>query len=283
MKINIVTDTTATLPLEYIEEENIHVFQIYYNFEGKEYEEGDPSKYDLFYEKFIESDSFPTTSQPPLGKLIEVFNKALEDNPDAVIVMPISEKLSGTHNTCILAKEMIGDERIHIYNTKTTTINLKRQVEYVVELIKKGFDIEEILIRLKKHRENQSVYFIPDSLEYLKRGGRLSSASAAIGDILNIKPIISVLDDGSLGLVEKHRGFNKAMTKIEGFIPDDIKYLSVVYVYNKEKALKVHEKMQEMYPHIDVKFEEVSSVIGCHIGPGTVGLLYGTYQDLDKQ
>ncbi|WP_099203234.1 DegV family protein [Miniphocaeibacter massiliensis] len=281
MKINIVTDSTATLPLEYIEKENIHVFQIYYNFEGKEYEEGDPTKYDLFYEKFIESEDFPTTSQPPIGKLIEIFNKALENNPDAVIVMPISEKLSGTYNSCILAKEMIGDERIHIYNAKTTTLNLKRQVEYVVELRNKNFDIDEILKRLKIHRENQSVYFIPESLEYLKRGGRLSSTSATIGDLLNIKPIVSVMEDGSLGLIEKVRGFNKAMNKIESFIPEDIKYLSVVYVYNKEKAMNIYEKMQQKYPNIDVKFEEVSSVIGCHIGPGTIGVLFGTYLDLE--
>lgn len=282
MKINIVTDTSATLPLEFIKKEKINIFPIYYTFEGEEYKEPDPSKYDEFYEKLVESKNFPTTSQPPLGELIKTFKKSLEDNPDAVIVMPISEKLSGTYNSCLLAKEMIGDSRIHVLNIKTTTLNLKRLVEYLVELKKLNLDIDEVINRIMLFRQNQEVYFIPETLEYLKRGGRLSKVSAAVGDVLSIKPIISVLEDGSLGLIHKIRGYNKAISKMESYLKDDIKYLSIVYVYKKEKAEKLYEKLKDKYHNIPVYFEEVSPAIGSHIGPGTVGILFGTYRNLDN-
>lgn len=282
MKINIVTDTTATLPLEFIDKENINVFPIYYTFEGQEYKEPDPTQYDVFYEKLVASKNFPTTSQPPFGLLIEIFKKALEDDPDAVIVMPISEKLSGTYDSCLLAKDMIGDDRIHIINVKTTTLNLKRMVEYLVELRKLDLSIDEIIDRLYLHRKYQEVYFIPETLEYLKRGGRLSKVSATVGDVLSIKPIISVLDDGSLGLVEKARGYNKAIAKILSFVPEDVKYMTIAYVYKKEKAYKLYEEMKNKYPNINVRIEEVSPAIGSHIGPGTVGLLFGTYLNLNE-
>lgn len=281
MKINIVTDTTATLPLEYIEKENIEIFPIYYTFENKEYIEPDPTQYDVFYEKLINSPNFPTTSQPPFGEIVKTIEKSLEDNPDAVIVMPMSEKLSGTYNSCVLAKDMIGDDRVYILNVKTTTLNLKKMVEYLVELRKLDITIEEVLHRLKMHREHQEVYFIPETLEYLKRGGRLSKVSAAVGDVLSIKPIISVLDDGSLGQVEKIRGYNKALAKMESFLKDDMKYISIAYVYKKEKSLKLYEKLKEKYPDINISLEEVSPSIGCHIGPGTVGILFGRYLNLD--
>lgn len=281
MKINIVTDTTATLPLEYIKKENIEIFPIYYTFEDEEYKEPDPEKYDIFYEKLVNSKNFPTTSQPPLGEIIKTFEKSLSDNPDAVIVLPMSEKLSGTYNSCKLAKQMIADERIHIVNTKTTTLNLKKMVEYLVELRKLDITIEEILYRLDMHRNHQEVYFIPETLEYLQRGGRLSKVSAAVGDVLSIKPIVSVLEDGSLGQIEKVRGYNKAILKMKSFLDEEVKYISIAYVYNKEKSMKLCEELREIYPEINVALEEVSPSIGCHIGPGTVGILFGKYFNLD--
>lgn len=280
MKINIITDTTATLSLEFIEKENIKVLPIYYTLENKEFKEMDPSTYDKFYKKIINSKNFPKTSQPPLGDIINCFKESLEEDPDVVLVLPISEKLSGTYSSCILAKDLVNDEKIRILNIKTTTLNLKRIIEYLVEIRKLNLSLDEILKRINLFRVSQSIYFIPENLEYLKRGGRISKFSASVGNILNIKPILSVLDDGSLGMISKTRGFNKAISKIKSFIDSNVKYISIAYIYKKENAEKLYNELKLEYPNVKILLEEISPSIGCHTGPGTVGILFGTYYDL---
>lgn len=275
--IKIIADTTASLPIEYIEKENITVFPIYYTFEGKEYAEGYPHEYKDFYEKLINSQNFPQTSQPSIQKMKDCLEEALEEEPDAIIVLSISKGLSGTFNSLNLVADMIGDDRIHIFDTRTTTVNLKRQVEYVVKLRNENKNIDEIIEKLNKHREEEYIYFIPETLEYLKRGGRLSAASAFIGDMLSIKPIVTVTPEGTLDVYEKVRGSKKGINKMLSYIPDDVKYLSVVYIYDNRKSITIAENLKEKYPDIDIYVEEVDPVIGCHIGPGTIGILYGTY------
>lgn len=275
--IKIIADTTASLPKEYIEKENITIFPIYYTFEGNEYAEGYPDEYEYFYEKLINSNSFPKTSQPSIQKIKDSFESALSEEPEAILVFSLSKGLSGTYNSLNMVADMINDERIHIIDTSTTTVNLKRLVEYAVELRNENTDIsiEELKDKLKQFRNRQQVYFIPESLEYLKRGGRLSAASAFIGDMLSIKPIITLTDEGKLDVFEKVRGLKKALNKIISYIPENTEYISVIYIYDNSKANELANSLAKKYPNIKILVEEIDPVIGCHIGPGSIGILFG--------
>ncbi|WP_300410503.1 DegV family protein [Lagierella sp.] len=282
MKINIITDNSASLSMDFIEREKLIVLPLLCFFEDESYNIMELSYYDKFYEKLVNSTEFPKTSQPSLGEILTSFKEALKDDPDYVFVMTISKALSGFYKNSLLAKEMLNDERIIIVDTRTTTVNLKRMIEYLCELRKLNLSKDIILDRLYKMREGQEIYFIPENLEYLYRGGRLSKASAAIGDLLKICPIITLFEDGSLGLYKKIRGEKKALKALESYISEDIKYISVVYVLKKEKAIELRDRIQNKFPDIEVLFEEVSPNIGCHIGPGTVGILFGTYKNLEE-
>ncbi len=283
MKINIITDNSASLSTEFLEREKLIILPLLCFLEGESYNILDLDDYDSFYEKLVNSEEFPKTSQPSLGEILTSFKEALSDNPDYVFVMTISKGLSGFYKNCLIAKEMLKDDRIIIVDTRTTTVNLKRMLEYLCQLRKLNLSKDEILDRLYKMRDGQQIYFIPENLEYLYRGGRLSKTSATVGDFLKIRPIISLFEDGSLGLYKKVRGEKNALKTLESYISKEIKYISVVYVLKKDKALELKNKIQNDFPHVEVLFEEVSPNIGCHIGPGTIGILFGTYRNLEEK
>lgn len=282
MRINIVTDNSCSLSSEFIKKENLSILPLYCFFNGESYNITDISEYDEFYNMIDKSKGFPNTSQPPLGEIINCFKNSLSDNPDYVFVMTISKNLSGTYESSLVAKNIIGDDRIIIVDTRTTTVNLKRMVEYLCELRKLNLSKDEILNRLYNLRNNQEVYFIPENLEYLYRGGRLSKASATVGDLLKIFPIITLDKEGKLSMLKKVRGEKKALKDLESLIKEEIKYISSVYVLRPERAIYMKNRIQTKFPNQEIYLEEVSPNIGCHIGPGTVGILFGTYYNLEE-
>jgi len=271
-KIQIITDSTAYFTKEEAEKRNIDVVPLSVNFEGEVITEGFPGEFEYFFEKLKTSSEFPTTSQPSTDAFIKVFERALSNDKE-IITIVISSKLSGTYDNACMAASMLSSDKITIIDSETSVSNLRFLVEIAWELAQEGKSRQEIVEVIMKEKEKAGIRLTVDNLEYLKRGGRLTGTQAFVGTMLNIKPIISLME-GKLIPVEKVRGKKKAIKSMMDSIPDNVKKISVCHVLNIEEAEEIKKILQEKYPHASVSVDELGPVVGSHLGPKAIGICY---------
>ena len=272
-KIKIITDSTSYMDKEYVQANNVSVIPLNYSFGDVTEEEGFPGEFNSFFEKLSSTNLFPTTSQPASGDFLNEFEKAFSEGYDEIIAILLSSKISGTYNSGVLAKNMLGDERITIIDSEQAGPNLKFLVEDALSMAEKGKSKEEIVKYIEDKKHQMSIYFTVDTLEYLRRGGRLTGLQSTIGSVLNIKPII-VLKEGELKLLEKVRGKNKALKGIVDKVSGDVKRISICHVLNEEEAINLKEKLKNKFPKTSISIDELGPVIGCHIGPKGIGICF---------
>lgn len=274
MSVKIITDSTAYLSKDYVEKEDITVVPLHYIFDGVEYKEGFKGEFEEYFNKFKNSKSFPTTSQPSVGEFKEAYLKSFEKY-DEIIVIVLSSKLSGTYNSAVAAKELLGDKKITIVDTLSTVAALKFLIEDAVMLKKEGKNADEIASYLEDKKTKLKVLALPDTLEYLKRGGRISPLQANLGNLINIKPIIE-LKDGELTLLEKARGKKNALDRVIELVGDEINRATIFQILAYDEALVFKELLEEKHPDLNIKIdiEEIGPVIGSHLGPKTIGICW---------
>jgi DegV family protein with EDD domain len=271
-KIKIITDSTAYIGKEYIDKENIEIVPLNYVFGDESGKEGFPGEFNEFFKKLETTKLFPTTSQPAAGEFLDVFNKSLEDN-DEIIAILLSSKISGTYNSAVLAKSMLEDKKITIIDSQTAASNLRFLVEDAIEMVKQGKTSKEIEEEINCKKTNMHIYLTTETLEYLSRGGRLSSIQSTIGNLLSIKPIIE-LQNGELKLLEKLRGKNKAIKAIIDKVPDNVQRVGICNILNIEDAEKLQHSLKEKFPNATISIDELGPVIGSHLGPKTIGICF---------
>ena len=271
-KIKVITDSTSYITKEYAEENDITVIQLSYTFDGETQIEGYPGEFNDFFDKLSKSKSFPNTSQPAVGFFVEAYEKALI-NYDEILVLPFSSKLSGTYNSACMAKKMVDESRIKVVDTLQAVGNLKFLIEDAVEMIKKGFKIDEIVQSINGQKKRMEIYLTIDTLEYLRRGGRLSGIQSAIGTVLNIKPIIE-LKNGQLELLEIVRGKKRAFNKLLDKVPAYAKKISISHIFDSKAALEFKNILEEKCTDAIVTIDEIGPVIGGHLGPKGIGVCF---------
>lgn len=271
-KIKIITDSTSYVSREYVDEENLDVVPLSYIFDELSYKEGFKGDFDDFFKKLGSTKLFPTTSQPSAGDFYDAFTKALEDN-DEIIAIVLSSKISGTYNSAMLAKNMLENKKITIIDSETAASNLRFLVEDAISMVKDGKTSQEIVDFLENKKKEMHIFITTGTLEYLSRGGRLSSVQATLGNLLSIRPIIELLD-GELKLIEKVRGDNKALSTMISKIPDNVQKIGICHILNISEALKVKEILEEKFPNALITIDELGPVIGSHLGPKTLGILF---------
>ena len=271
-KIKIVTDSTSYISKEYAEGENIEVVPLNYIFGEETYKEGFPGEFDEFFQKLESTKLFPTTSQPSAGEFVDAFESGLKDH-DEIVAILLSSKLGGTYSSAMLAKNIFEDKSITIIDTETSASNLRFLVEDAVEMVKAGKTAEEIKAFINEKKDRMKVYLTADTLEYLSRGGRLSTLQSKVGNLLNIKPIIQ-LKDGELSLLEKTRGKKKALAGIMEKIPETVEKISICYTLNKDEAMEIQESVKKQFPNAKVTIDGLGPVIGAHLGPKAIGFCF---------
>ncbi len=274
--IHLLVDSSSDYTMEEIKEKNIHYVPLTIMLGENSYKDGLELTPDKFYEMLTTSKEFPKTSQPSPQDFLKIFKMAKEQGDDVICVL-LSSALSGTCQSAHLAKDMVDYDRIYIIDSLTATIMIKVLANHAHDLIRDGLPAADIAHKLNALKSKIKVVAALDTLEYLYRGGRLSRASATIGELANLKPIIHVTEDGEVGVLGKCIGRNKALNFIVKTMEtkeiDPTFPLYTVYAYGTENCEKLEEKLvQNGYTFANR--EQIGSTIGAHVGPGAFGVIY---------
>lgn len=277
MNVKIIVDSTADMRPEVAAKVGIVPLSVHFG--DREYVSGVDINPKLFYEMLVESDTLPTTSQPAPYLFEEAFEKAVSEGYE-VVCLTCAGKLSGTNQSAnIAAAEFEG--KVHVVDSCTIAIGLGILTEYALELAAQGLSAEEIVWKLLRKREKIKVLALVDTLEYLKKGGRISSAVALAGGLLNIKPVISV-NGGEIKLLGKARGSrqgnNLLVQEIQkaGGVDFDMPVMlgytglsdALLQKYIQDSADLWKDNVENLPVSI------VGSVVGTHVGPGAVAVAF---------
>ena len=272
MKIRIIVDSTADLTPEF--KKSVHTVPLSVNFGDEEFIDGVTINHKTFYEKLVESDVLPTTSQASPDAFIKEFDKA-KDAGDAAIVITLSSTFSGTYQSAVIASA--GYENIYVIDSATAAVGTGILVELAFRLIDEGKCAEEIAGILEEEKKKIVIVALVDTLEYLKRGGRVSKTVAFAGTLLNIKPVLSVTN-GKIEMLGKARGSKmgnnllvQEITKVGGINFDKPVLLSYSGL-SDALLLKYIEDSRHIWGGNlkEVRYTALGSVIGTHVGPGAV-------------
>ncbi len=274
MKIALVTDSTAYLPKDVLDKYNVYVIPLSVVFENDSYREGVDITTADFYKKVKTEENLPTTSQPAIGELVNLY-ESLSKDYDAIISIHISKGLSGTFEASQTAGKMVENIQVYSIDSTITTIPQGFLVMEAGEMIKEGIKVEEIIDVLKSYTKNMTAYFMVADLSHLQRGGRLSGAQKIVGSLLNIKPVLHITD-GQIKPFEKIRSKKKALKRILSLLEQDalnktIKKVAFIHANNEEGALELERAFKDKYPHIETYISYFGPVIGTHLGEGALG------------
>ena len=275
--IRIIVDSSADFTSEELFEKDIELVPLSINLDNHTCQDGINITRDELYEWLLaDATHFPKTSQPSPQEFLSLFDDAAE-NGDEVVCILLSSSLSGTCQSAFLAKGMAEYDNIHIVDSLSATHMIRIMALHADKMRRNGSTATQIVTALEELKGKAKVFAALDTLEYLQRGGRLSKAAAAVGTLANLKPVITVNEDGKVEVVQKCMGRNKTisflMNKIRELNIDTSFPLYSVYTYGTENTELFEKKLADAGYHVSERVQ-VGATIGCHIGPGVCGFIY---------
>ncbi|TKC17022.1 DegV family protein [Robertmurraya kyonggiensis] len=274
MKTAVVTDSTAYIPKELRDKLKIHMIPLSVIFGNETYREEIDLHADEFYEE-IKTKGLPTTSQPTTGEFVTLFEKLAKDF-DAVISIHLSSGISGTYQGAITAGNLVDGIEVYAYDSEISCMMQGLYAIEAAELASAGKGPEEIIARLDEMKKSMRAYFMVDDLSHLQRGGRLSSAQAIIGSMLQVKPLLHFVDKVIVPF-EKIRTRKKAMKRIADMLEEDassgVAYKAVIFQGKREEEAQEWEKeLEAKLPNVEFTISYFGPVIASHLGEGAMGL-----------
>ena len=275
----VVTDTTAYLPEELAEEHGIHRISLYVTLDGEQRRESEiaAEAYDDFFERLRRSADGATTSQPSVGDFTELYEPLLEQGRE-ILSVHISAGISGTHSSALQARQALidsgkGGERIHVYDSRTGCGGQGMLALVAARAAAAGASGEQALERVERARETLKMWFSIDTLEYLRRGGRIGSAQAWLGSALQIKPILTLEEE--ITPVERVRTRRRAFERLVEFArerkADGAGAWVVQHIHDPDTARALVDECRQIFGSDPVFVSEIGPVIGAHVGPGLLG------------
>lgn len=244
--------------------------------DDKDYKDGIELDADTFYGILTSTEDFPHTAQPSLQDFLDAFED-VKAAGDELIYFALSSALSGTYHAACLARDMAEYDKIYIIDTKTATHMIWLLADYASRRIAEGAAAEEIVSECEELKSKIKVLAGLDTLEYLRRGGRLSNASAIIGSLAKIKPIITVSEEGKVEAIGKGLGVGRAMQmimeKLSDFEIDERFPLYALYTYGTENVEELKSRLAAA-GHSVADTLQIGSTIGAHIGPGVYAVMF---------
>lgn len=276
MSIQIITDSASDIPSR--SREDVTVLPMTITFNGTEYQDGVNLSHQEFYERLIESSELPTTSQIPPYRFAEAIQRARAEDKE-VIIITLSAKLSGTYQSaCIAASEY--EQGVYVVDSENVTVGEHALAAYALQLKDQGMDVSSIVERLNADKKRIRLLALLDTLEYLKKGGRIGKAAAFAGGVLSIKPVIAI-EEGEVAILGKARGSrqgnNFLAQKIKECGVDFQKPYFLGYTGLSDTLLRKYiEDSKELWKDSvdDLAVSTVGGTIGTHVGPGAIAVAF---------
>jgi len=271
-RVAIVTDSTADMPPQLASARSISVVPLTLNFDGRSLLDGVDITPGEFYRKLPAAATHPTTSQPSPGRFAETYTELLA-NHDAIVSIHISEKLSGTYDSAKQGAELTDPQRVHVVDSQLVSMSLGLVVLGAAVLAADGAEPEAIIARVESMRPLVQTYFSVATLEFLRRGGRIGRASAMLGSVLQVKPVLCVRD-GVVTPLERVRTFDRALNRIVELARAVDRGKGICAVVGHASAEADAERVgRELEPIADtLMIQPLGPVVGAHSGPGAVGV-----------
>jgi len=276
-KVAIVTDSTANMSEDILQEYGIGVIPLTVNWEGDSLLDGVDIQVDAFYERLPKAKEMPTTSQPSVGQFMEFFEQVAE-TADSIVGIFISEPLSGTMDSARAAAKELSDIPIELVDSRSAAMGLALLVTDAARMVAEGKDYQEIAEKTRTLVPKIRLLFVVDTLEYLHKGGRIGGAQRLVGSVLSIKPILHLVD-GRIESLASVRTKRKAVAHLMEIVGNESGWgLQVHYGVLDALAAETADKMmEEIKGHgepAELLRGGISPVIGTHIGPGAVGIAF---------
>lgn len=281
MGIKIITDSTSYIPEELLKEYDIKVVSLGVIMENESYRELEIDK-NTFYNKMDSAESIPSSSQPTPDEMQTMFKSVLEEGNDIIAIF-ISSNMSGTYSSAHVIRDMVleeyPDRKIEIIDSRSNCMQMGHAVISAAKVANNNGSMEEAVEACKNVISKSRFLFTPDNLTYLRKGGRIGGASALVGSILQIRPILTV-ENGVTTVYEKVRTKKKAVSKIINTALEEIEQnglgeIIVHHINSESEGLEIAKILSDKL-NVEVKITSIGPVIGLHVGPGAVGVAYYT-------
>ena len=278
MKLAVITDSSAFLQAETLRKEDLFVLDIPVNIDGQEYVEGVNLTAQEFYEKMASASELPKTSQPSIAKLDEILSSLKDKGYTHALGLFLSSGISGFYQNIQYMKDEFEGLTIAFPDTRITSAPLGYMAESVFKWAEQGDGFESILDKVTEQIENTSAFIMVDDLDHLVKGGRLSNGAAILGNLLSIKPILYFNDQGVIEVYEKVRTEKKATKRLVEIVKEATAngnyQITVIHGNAPQKAADLRQLLIDGGVATDVSIATFGSVIGTHLGEGSIALSY---------
>jgi len=274
----VVCDTTAYLPTELVSARGIKVISLYVAVDGEQKPESEIGDYAAFYERLRASEEGATTSQPSVGDFVSVYEPLLDEGRE-VVSIHISSGISGTFEAAGQARDRLvaegkGGERIHLFDSRSACGGMAYSVLAAAAAAQAGGNGEAVVARAEQARGELKMWFAIDTLEYLRRGGRIGGARAWIGSALKIKPILTLEEE--ITPVERVRTRARSIERLRDYArqrhESGLDAWVIQHIQDLETASALADDCREIFGCEPVFISEIGPVIGAHVGPGLIGV-----------
>lgn len=276
MKIAIVTDSSCDIDYKLLKKYDIEVIPLRVIYKSGEYKDGLDIKPMEVYRRL--SEEIPKTSLPAPNDVLNKFKELKNSGYTHILAITISSGLSGTYNMFKLLAEELEGVNIEVVDSKTLSMGLGFLVIEAAKMIKNNIAYDDIIKKTNDLKAKMKILYVVDTLEYLKKGGRIGLVASSIGSVLNIKPIISVNEEGKYYIYSKARGNVKAIKSILEVLfssLDNVKMnVAVMHGMAQDKANEIYEKIKIHNNVTSIYMSEISPSLGVHTGPGLIGLVF---------
>ncbi|HEX3027377.1 MAG TPA: DegV family protein [Clostridia bacterium] len=280
-KIEVFADSSCDFPREYAAAMHISIVPLTVSFGNRQFTDGVDIDTNTFFRLLRENPSvIPKTSAPSPDEFMKAF-LGVGDDCEKIICVTVTSKSSSSYNSAVIAKNILNEDpgfkpQIIVFDSLNASLAIGFIASEATALAQQGEAFDKILLRLNQMRNRTSIYFILDTLEYVRKGGRIGAIKAVLGSLLNIKPILT-FRNGTPADVDKTRGFPQAQLKLVKLFTDKAISRDEVYIIHaasKKHAEELADTIQRLAPNICIHIFEVGAVMGTYTGPGGIGLVF---------
>ena len=277
-KIKLFTDSAADLPQIYQKRYDIDLVPLNVIFGEEEFKDGVTLSHADFWARLETSKDLPSTNQANPNDFVEAFGPYI-DRGYTILYIGLSSKLSGTLQSAVLAKDLLGTDQVKVFDSRSASIGETLLLIRAGEMIRDGFDLDEILKQLEQDRKESFAYFTIDSLTHLVKGGRLTKTQGIVGSMLNVKPILQVTAEGTIEVAEKVRSTKKALLTMvskakERNIDLSKKRVAIVHTWGAETVPELRALVERELAPGEIVEGLIGPTIGTHAGPGGIALFF---------